>query len=316
MYLLGLEIRYREGMVVEKNSFQAFLFAARPNTLTASVAPVLLGACLAAMDMYSNPEVTFSWIPYLLCLEFAVGMQIASNLINDLYDFKRGNDGEERLGPPRACAMGWADVDVMKKWIRIVIVLALLVASPIMYYGGVVLALVGIACVLFAYLYTVFFSYRGLGDILVLLFFGLIPVCLTYYIETGTITWQVVVLSVGMGLVVDMLLTVNNLRDIENDRKSGKKTLAVRLGAKTTQTAYFLLGTFGLLSSLVLLSNGKFAPVIAVIPFFLFHVFTYIKMKKIGGGRELNLILEKTATNIFLFGFLLSAGCLMQMLMR
>lgn len=313
MYLLGLEIRYRPGMEVKKNSFQAFLFAARPNTLTASVAPVLVGATIAAMDMYPDPNVHFSWIPYILCLEFAVGMQIASNLINDLYDFKKGTDDAKRLGPPRACAMGWADVDVMKKWIIRVIVLALLLATPVIYYAGIGLMAIGALCVIFAFLYTTFFSYRGLGDILVLLFFGIIPVCFTYYIQAKTITWQVAAVSLGMGFVVDMLLTVNNLRDIEGDRASGKMTLAVRLGAEFTRTGYLLLGLLGIVFAMSFFLVGKYIPVIATAPYLVFHICTYLKMKRIPGGRDLNLILEKTATNIFLFGFFLSAGCLIQM---
>jgi len=312
MYLLGLEIRYREGMIVKKNSFQAFLFAARPNTLTASIAPVLVGACIAALDMGIAGQ-SFGWVGYLLCIAFAIGMQIASNLINDYFDYKSGGDEKgTRLGPPRACAMNWVDLDVMKKWIMLIIGLSLLIAFPLVFFGGWNLIWIGVLCVLFAFLYTTFFASKGLGDLLVLIFFGLVPVNFMYYVETHHFSYDVLILSAGLGFVVDTLLILNNYRDVEQDSICGKKTIAVLLGKRIMPPLYAASGIVGVISTFVLLKNGFWIPVVSVVPYLVLHLISARKMKKIGKGRELNKVLESTATNIFVFGFLLSAGLLIQ----
>ena len=198
--------------------------------LVGAAVPVLIGLALAYIDSLEYGDV-FSWTAAILCMLFALIMQIDANFINDFFDFTNGTDDvETRLGPRRACAQGWVTLDMMKKAIAITTCLACVIGLPLAWYGGLEMILVGILCVVFAFLYTTFFSYQGLGDILVLLFFGIVPVCCTYYVQLHTLTWEVFLASVACGLVIDALLIVNNFRDRDNDQQVGKKTLIVHLG--------------------------------------------------------------------------------------
>ena len=170
-------------------------------------------------------------------------MQIDANFINDFFDFVNGaDDVETRLGPRRACAQGWVKLDSMKRAIALTTCLACIIGLPLVYYGGLEMILVGMLCVIFAFLYTTFFSYQGLGDVLVLVFFGIVPVCCTYYVQLHTVTWQVFLASLACGLVIDALLIVNNFRDRDNDRLSGKQTIIVRLGPEAGLQLYLGVG--------------------------------------------------------------------------
>ena len=221
-----------ENKKIKTNSWKAWLLATRPKTLDGAAVPVMIGVALALR--------TTGWqhcrfVPAILCFLFAFLMQVDSNLINDYFDFRHGNDDPAtRLGPKRACSEGWITPRAMVAGLALVSVLACAVGLPLVWYGGWQMIIVGAACVLFAFLYTTFFSYQGLGDVLVLVFFGIVPVCFTYYViipeVARVITWQVVAISIGCGLVIDTLLCVNNFRDRENDMKDGKRTVIVRLG--------------------------------------------------------------------------------------
>lgn len=153
-------------MMIKTNSIKAWFLAARPVTLSAAAVPVMLGTALAYKDSNANCQ----WIPALLCLLFAWIMQIDSNLVNDFFDFKHGNDDETRLGPKRACAEGWITMKAMKWGIIITTLLGCIIGLPLAFYGGKEMIIVGICCVLFCFLYTTKLSYLGLGDLLVLLF--------------------------------------------------------------------------------------------------------------------------------------------------
>ena len=169
---------------IKTNSMKAWLLAARPKTLSGAAVPVMIGLSLAYSDARFYVDGAFNWIAAILCMLFAFAMQIDANFINDFYDFVNGtDDAETRLGPRRACAQGWVTLDAMKKAIALTTCLACVIGLPLAYYGGLEMIAVGVACVVFAFLYTTFFSYQGLGDLLVLVFFGLIPVCCTYYIH-------------------------------------------------------------------------------------------------------------------------------------
>ena len=172
-------------------------------------------------------------------------MQIDANLINDYFDCVNGVDGEERLGPKRACAQGWVTLPAMRRAIAITTILALLMAFPTVWWGGWPLVIIGLLCALFAFLYTTCLARLGLGDILVLVFFGIIPVCVTYYIQLHEVPTCVWVLSVAMGLVTDNLLIVNNYRDRDTDAQVGKNTLVISIGARATEWLYLLLGIIG-----------------------------------------------------------------------
>lgn len=302
---------------VAVNSLKAWILAARPKTLTSAAVPVLLGIALARGCMYE-----IKVLPAVLCMLFAFLMQIDANLVNDYFDFMRGNDDETRLGPKRACAQGWVTCSAMRTGIAITTLLACACGLPLCWYGGWPMLLVGFGCVVFCFLYTTTFSYIGMGDVLVLVFFGLVPVSFTYYLVNpfpfDTFLPEVLVVAVACGLVVDALLIVNNYRDIDNDIRAGKVTLVVRLGKKTSLRLYLFLGIIAVL--LILLVElaayyvcGVSHYMAAVLSAFYLipHLFTWRKMKRIGAGRKLNEVLGDTARNILIFGLLTSLGLLL-----
>lgn len=293
---------------VKKDSARAWLLAARPKTLTGCAVPVMIALALAWADI--NEADSFKPIPALLCLLFAFVMQIDANFVNDYFDFLRGNDDETRLGPKRACAMGWVSIERMRLALLLTTVLACIIGLPLVLYGGWNMIVVGVLCVLFCFLYTTKLSYWGLGDLLVLVFFGVVPVCVTYYIQRHCITSEVVIAALSTGLVVDTLLMVNNYRDIENDRRAGKKTLAVFMGAQWSRRFYLLLGAFAFVMGACFAFNYHVWAFLLPIVYLLLHVKTYRRMVAIDHGRALNSILGETSRNIFIYGLLVSIGFL------
>ncbi len=302
--------------MVKTNSVKAWLLATRPKTLSAAAVPVMIGTAFA----WRNTSEQFNWIPAILCLLFAWIMQIDSNLVNDYFDFKKGNDDETRLGPKRACSEGWITSDAMVWGILITTLLGCMTGIPLILYGGLEMVMVGIACVVFCFLYTILFSYHGLGDILVLLFFGIIPVCCTYYVcmplHQQIPTGEVIASSIACGLAIDALLIVNNYRDIDNDRSNGKITLAVRLGESKTRRLYESIGYIaaGIMIILVffdLYQIDKFIPTYAIyLIYIILHRQSYQEMKRINKGAKLNQVLGLTARNILVFGLLSVAAIL------
>ena len=302
--------------MVKTNSVKAWLLATRPKTLSAAAVPVMIGTAFA----WRNTSEQFNWIPAILCLLFAWIMQIDSNLVNDYFDFKKGNDDETRLGPKRACSEGWITSDAMVWGILITTLLGCMTGIPLILYGGLEMVMVGIACVVFCFLYTTLFSYHGLGDILVLLFFGIIPVCCTYYVcmplHQQIPTGEVIASSIACGLAIDALLIVNNYRDTDNDRSNGKITLAVRLGESKTRRLYESIGYIaaGIMIILVffdLYQTDKFIPTYAIyLIYIILHRQSYQEMKRINKGAKLNQVLGLTARNILVFGILSVAAIL------
>ena len=297
---------------IKTDSVQAWLLAARPKTLSGAAVPVMIGVALAWVDMPSYIGAEFSWTAALLCLLFSFAMQIDANFINDFFDFANGtDDAETRLGPRRACAQGWVKLDSMKKAIALTTCMACVIGLPLVYYGGFEMIFVGIVCVIFAFLYTTFFSYQGLGDLLVLVFFGIVPVCCTYYVQLHVVTAQVFLASLACGLVIDALLIVNNFRDRDNDRLAGKNTIIVRLGAKAGLQLYVGVGLAAIILGGTFWMNGHILASLLPLLYLVLHLFTYLKMKRIYQGKALNLILGETARNIFIYGVLVSVGLLL-----
>lgn len=294
--------------IIRKNSFKAWLLAARPKTLTGASVPVMIALAMAYTDLQGNG---FRIIPAVLCALFAFVMQIDANFVNDYFDFISGKDDEQRLGPARACAMGWIDVAKMKVGIVITTVIACIIGLPLVIYGGVEMILVGALCVAFCFLYTTLLASRGLGDLLVLVFFGIVPVCATYYLQTDTCTWVVFLASLACGLVIDTLLVVNNFRDIDNDRRAGKKTLIVMIGADKGRLLYLWLGIIASLMGVVFAVYGQYWTPLLPTVYLIMHIATYRRMVKIGSGRQLNLVLADTARNMFVYGLTLSLGLLL-----
>ena len=297
---------------IKTDSVQAWLLAARPKTLSGAAVPVMIGVALAWVDVPSYIGAEFSWTAALLCLLFSFAMQIDANFINDFFDFANGtDDAETRLGPRRACAQGWVKLDSMKKAIALTTCMACVIGLPLVYYGGFEMIFVGIVCVIFAFLYTTFFSYQGLGDLLVLVFFGIVPVCCTYYVQLHVVTAQVFLASLACGLVIDALLIVNNFRDRDNDRLAGKNTIIVRLGAKAGLQLYVGVGLAAVILGGTFWMNGHILASLLPLLYLVLHLFTYLKMKRIYQGKALNLILGATARNIFIYGVLVSVGLLL-----
>ena len=321
--------------MVKKNSLKAWFLAARPKTLTGAIAPVLIGGAIAWSDtvgiilqhsreLYRVGEdssfylgshyLTFA-IPFVLCVIFAMLMQIDANFVNDWWDFRKGSDRSDRLGPERACAQGWISERAMIIGIIVTTILACSVGFLLLLWKMQwELLIVGIACLLGCFLYTFKFSYMGLGDILVLLFFGIVPVGFTYYIMTGGVwTLYVTLAGVGMGLATDNLLIVNNYRDVEQDRESGKKTVVVRYGKSFGLKLYMSLGIISVLlgiAALIISDNAKYYGIILLFVYLWVHLTNYKKMKSFT-GKDLNKVLGTTALGIFLYGATLALSFLL-----
>lgn len=293
---------------VQTNSIKAWLLAARPKTLAGAATPVLLGCTLAYADGW------FQMIPALLCFLFAFLMQIDANFINDFFDYLKGSDREDRLGPERACAQGWITLDAMKRGIALTTMSACVVGFFLLFYGGLEMVPVGLLCILFAFLYTAGpypLAYHGWGDVLVIVFFGFVPVGCTYYVMCHDWTWNVTIASLACGLIIDTLLMVNNYRDRDQDAKSGKKTIVVRWGGKAGERLYLFLGLAAAWLCLLFILTGQtwaaLLPQVYILP----HFMTWKKMVKINMGKELNSILGETSRNMLLFGVLLALGLML-----
>ncbi len=294
--------------MIKTNSLKAWILAARPKTLTGAAIPVMLGCSLAYI--YNSFNVT----PAILCFMFAFIMQIDANLINDLFDFLKGTDREDRLGPERACSQGWITPQAMKTGIAITTVLAGIIGLCLLYYGGLEMIPVGIACIIFAFLYTAGpypLAYHGWGDVLVLVFFGFVPVGFTFYVMAHTWNTSVTITSLICGMIIDTLLMVNNFRDREQDAISGKNTLVVKFGAKAGLIMYFLLGMTACWLCFYFLAIGKIYAVLLPQLYLVIHILTTFKMAKINKGKALNTILGETSRNILVFGLMLSLGLIL-----
>jgi len=212
--------------------------AARPRTLPAAVAPVLVGTALAATEGTFRP---FSFVAAMLG---AIFIQIGTNLSNDYSDARRGADTEDRLGPVRVTAGGLVPPRQVLVATYVAFGLAVLAGAYLIATAGWELLLVGAASILAGVLYTGGprpYGYEGLGEVFVFLFFGVVAVTGSYFAQVEHLTWEAFVLAVPVGLLASAILVVNNVRDLETDRRAGKRTLAVRLGRARTRTLYAVM---------------------------------------------------------------------------
>lgn len=217
---------------------QIWLLAARPKTLPAAAAPVVVGTAAAFSDG------AVRWGPALAALLGALLLQIGSNLANDVFDYKKGADATGRLGPVRVTQAGLLTPGQVLAGMWLTFGLAALIGLYLVWVGGWPIMAVGLAAIVSAIAYTggpFPLSYHGLGDLFVFIFFGLVAVTGTYYVQAGAVSSLAVWVAAPVGLLVVNILVVNNLRDIDSDRAAGKKTLAVRLGAGGARAEYMLL---------------------------------------------------------------------------
>lgn len=207
---------------------KTLFLASRPKTLVAAVFPVLVGTSLASAMNFQ-----IHWFFAILALSAAMLIQIATNFFNDAIDFEKGADNEARLGPSRATQSGWMSSELMKRFAFSCLAAVFLLALPIIYiFGWPVLALC-MLCLFLTYSYTggpFPLSYLGLGEIFVILFFGIVAVGGSFFLHSSAVRIESVVAGLQIGFLSTVLLAINNLRDVEQDIKAGKKTLVVRFG--------------------------------------------------------------------------------------
>ena len=219
------------------SAWNVWLLAIRPRTLPAAAAGVIMGSALAWRDGFFRPDAA------LACLFTALLLQVGSNLANDVFDFERGTDTPDRLGPVRVTQAGLLTPSQVKYGMLVVFALAALLGLYLAWLGGWPIILIGIAAILSAIAYTggpFPLGYYGLGDLFVFIFFGLASVAGTYYVQAGSVSAAAWWMTIPPGLIITAILVVNNLRDLENDRKAGKRTLAVILGERATKTQYLI----------------------------------------------------------------------------
>jgi len=217
---------------------QIWLLAARPRTLPAAAAPVIIGSAIAYADG------SFRLLPGLGTLAAALLLQIGANFANDVFDYQKGADTPDRLGPVRVTQAGMLKPGTVKAGMWITFALAALIGLYLAWISGWPIIAIGMAAILAALLYTggpFPYGYRGLGEFFVFLFFGVAAVMGTYYIQAVRFSLSAFIGSVPVGLLIVAILVVNNLRDIHTDRASGKNTLAVRLGAQGARQEYLLV---------------------------------------------------------------------------
>lgn len=315
-FLTTFRKRHNFVIMVKTNSLHAWWLATRPKTLTGAAAPIILSLS-AAYGVYGQID----WTAALLCLAFALLMQTDANLVNDYFDCIRGVDNEERLGPERACSQGWITLPAMRLGIGITTMLACLVGLPLIAWGGWECILVGIACVAFCFLYTTLFSRIAMGDILVLLFFGLVPVTYTYLFQSShssifSIPSGIWLLALAQGLITDCLLLVNNFRDRHTDASVGKTTLVTIIGTKTTLVLYGAIGIISValaICGINLISENDNLWNLIPIVFIPLHLLILRLMHRTYQGKALNRILGMTALSIFIFSLLVSLTILLSL---
>jgi 1,4-dihydroxy-2-naphthoate octaprenyltransferase len=291
---------------VRPSTGRAWLLAARPATLPAFVGPVLVGLGVAVGLGVFEP-----W-PALACMSVALLLQVASNLANDLSDFRRGADTAERLGPPRAAALGLLSERELTTGIVLVLAAASLVGLYLVSVGSWPILLVGVLAIVSALAYTGGpwpYGYRGLGEVFVFVFFGLVAVVGTAYLQTGRLEPVALAAAIPVGALVTAILVVNNLRDIDSDRRAGKRTLAVRLGGRGAIAEYVLLvvGSYVVPLSLLFAGVMPLGGLLALLSLPL--ALPLVRAVRAGGDpRRLNDVLAGTARLSLAYAALLALG--------
>ena len=286
-----------------KRTIKIWIECARLRTLPVSVAGVIMASGIAVL--YHR----FEWLPALLCFAFAVLAQVVSNFANEYYDFRRGTDKKGRVGPRRGVTEGDITPGLLLRATIGTLAVACAVGCGLIPFGGWWLIPVGILIAVFAFAYSAGpypLSYHGLGDVAVLVFFGLVPVNLTFYLQAGYFAPLTILASVTIGLMGVNVLLVNNYRDADDDREAHKRTTVVIFGRKVASAAYLINGYVGI----SLLAPLWFAAplwVLAVPALYLvLHTVTWNRLTH-SDGAALNPLLGATARNMLIFAVLLTA---------
>ncbi len=296
-------IEYRK-----RSKLKIWILASRPKTLPAAAAPIFVGTAVA---FTSNEQNYWAASIALIC---SLLIQIGTNFVNDLYDFLKGADDENRVGPTRVLAAGWISQAEMKRAIATVFGITFLLGLFLVYHAGWIILLVGIISIISGYAYTAGpypLAYNGLGDVFVFLFFGVVATVGTYYVQTLHYSWFVLLASVPVGLLIANILVVNNYRDAIEDKKKDKNTLAVIFGKKFAQTQYYFSVLLSYIIPIYVFIQFNTSPFILFpllsLPFAIKLIFE-IKTKE---GKSLNKTLELTAKLSILFSFLFAVGIIL-----
>ncbi len=292
---------------MNRSSLGSWILAIRPRTLPAAVAFVVVGIALAIADGRFAPG------PALAAMAVGLLMQIAVNLANDYFDFKKGVDSEERLGPIRVTQSGLISPQTVKNAMILALGLAAAAGGYLAWIAGFPVIVIAVAAILSALAYSggpYPLASHGLGDLFVFFFFGPVAVCGTYYVQALTLTWTAVLMSAPVGLLITAILVVNNLRDIPTDKKAGKNTLAVKLGARGARIEYMLLlaAAFAIPIIHLIAASTSFWSLLPIAS-------APLALKRIRDihartGPELNQTLADTALLALVFSVLQSAGIL------
>ena len=285
------------------------MLAIRPRTLPAAISPVVLGSAMAIADKH------FAWLPAAAALLVALLLQIGVNLANDYFDYMKGIDTEDRLGPPRVTQSGLIAAKQVKRAMLLTMGISLLPGIYLLIAGGWPVLLVGVAaiCAALAYSGGPFpLASHGLGDPFVFIFFGLVAVGGTYYVQALHLTRMVLLMGVIEGLLITAILVVNNLRDIRTDRRTGKRTLAVIIGERGSRIEYLLLlgAAYAIPVGLWLGNQSSvwvILPIVSLPP-----ALALMRLVWSGsGGVILNQALASTAKLALVYSLLLSIGLLL-----
>lgn len=284
--------------------FKSVFIAIRPKTLSASIAPVLVGSAIAFNSSQFNMRIFF------LTIFSAIFIQIGTNFANDVYDFINGADNDERVGPTRAVQANLISVNVMKYLTIIAFSLSVICGLPLVIKGGYPILLIGILSIISGYAYTggpYPLGYNGWGDIFVFIFFGPIAVCGTFFLQLGYISIESVVSGIVMGCLSVTLLCINNIRDVDTDSNVGKRTIAVRFGVMFVKylfislflICYLLLGYLSFNLNYIN-KNVFFLLLIITLPLCLKLNFDIFKLKL----HSLNRLLSNVSVFIIVFSLL------------
>jgi 1,4-dihydroxy-2-naphthoate octaprenyltransferase len=280
----------------------AWFLACRPKTLSVSLSPVLVGTAVAWHDTHR-----LLWLPLLAAALGAAFIQIGTNLFNDAGDFLRGTDTPDRLGPRRAAAEGWLSVNAIRGGAWLSFALAFACGIYLVGHGGWPIIVIGLASLAAGWAYTGGpkpIAYGPLGEVFVFVFFGLVAVGGSYYLQALAVSPTVLLAATLVGIHAAAVITVNNYRDLDGDARSGKRTLAVRLGRPALRRIYALemLAPYALLPLLAGLGWPAALPLLAL-PLALSLI---IRFHRQAPGPVFNQILAATAGHQLLFALLLS----------
>ncbi|MCS7287989.1 MAG: 1,4-dihydroxy-2-naphthoate polyprenyltransferase [Roseiflexus sp.] len=284
---------------------RAWVLAARPQTLPAAIAPVVVGSAAAFAAG------SFRWLPFLAALVGALLIQIGTNLANDYFDFRKGADTAERLGPVRVTQAGLLAPEAVRNGMIVTFGAAALIGVYLIAVGGWPILVIGILSIAAGVLYTGGpwpLGYNGLGDLFTFIFFGIVAVTATAYLHVGAVPPLAWAASIPVAMLVTAIIVVNNLRDIATDRAAGKRTLAVIVGARATRAEYALLVGGAFLAPPLLWLSGLTGPWVMLAWLATPLAIAPMRTMLTSEGRALNLALKGTARLHLVFGLLLALG--------